>query len=71
MEMQLQAITDDERVAWVKIIENILVVVDAQYIEQATKGEWQVGLVRCLTRLGDGGGELNPLDDIILILRHT
>lgn len=55
--MQIQVVNDDERVAWTKIVENILVVVDAQYIEQSTKGEWQMGLLRCLTKLGEDASE--------------
>ena len=58
MEMQLLSVVDDERIAWTKIIENILLVVDSQHIEQVTKGEWQTGLVRCLGELVKGSGKL-------------
>ncbi|KAH8115698.1 ribosome 60S biogenesis N-terminal-domain-containing protein [Phellopilus nigrolimitatus] len=51
IEMQLLIVKTDESIAWAKIIENILVVVDSGKIEQATKGEWQTGLLRCLTKL--------------------
>lgn len=57
--MQLLTVIDDERVAWTKIIENILVVVDSRYIDQATKGEWQAGLSRCIEKLVSNAGKLD------------
>jgi hypothetical protein len=68
--MQLQVIIGDERVAWIKIIENILVVVDPRVIEQATRGEWQIGLVRCLETLmhdRDTGAGEHPNEPIQMI----
>lgn len=56
MEVQLQTVKVDECTAWVKIVENILLVVDAQKMEQATKGEWRAGVVRCLNSLVQGAG---------------
>ncbi|KAI5117575.1 hypothetical protein M0805_005637 [Coniferiporia weirii] len=51
IEMQLLTVKNDENVAWARIIENVLVVVDTEKIEQATNGEWQAVLLRCLTSL--------------------
>lgn len=43
--------------SWLKIIENILVVVDSHQIEHATKGEWELSLLRCLNSLLHEAGE--------------
>lgn len=48
MEVQIKLARHDEHLAWTKIIENIVVVVDHKKLEQANKGEWQSGLLRCL-----------------------
>ncbi|KAJ6508841.1 ribosome 60S biogenesis N-terminal-domain-containing protein [Mycena sanguinolenta] len=47
IEMQLTASTA-EAVAWIKILENILIVVDAQKMESSTAGEWRFVICRCL-----------------------
>ncbi len=41
-------------VEWIKILENILFVVNADRIEAATKGDWIAIISRCLCRLLDG-----------------
>lgn len=51
MEMQLMSLNADEAVAWVKIIENIAVVVDQEKLDQVTRGTWRSGLMMCLNRL--------------------
>lgn len=56
--MQLLSVENDERIAWMKIIENVSTVADSQHIEHATKGEWQIGLVRCLGKLIEGAGKM-------------
>ena len=56
LEMQLSSIRNDERVACVKIIENILVTANHDQMEQATEGEWQAGLLRCLISLMSDAG---------------
>lgn len=40
-------------IAWIKILENILVVVDSKKIEASTNGEWRSTISRCLERLLD------------------
>ncbi|KAJ3506576.1 hypothetical protein NLJ89_g6794 [Agrocybe chaxingu] len=42
-----------EGLAWIKILENILVVVDSDKIEAATNGEWRTVICRCLLFLLD------------------
>ena len=42
-----------EGMEWVKILENILVVVDAAKIETATNGQWRAVICRCLGYLLD------------------
>ena len=49
--MQLLSLKSDECVAWAKIVENILVVVDSEKIEKATRGQWKAGLLRCIEML--------------------
>jgi len=41
-------------VEWIKILENILFVVNADRIEAATKGDWTTIISRCLCHLLDG-----------------
>ena len=57
--MQLLALKSDEYVAWAKIIENIVVVVDSDRMEKATRGEWRAGLLRCLLGLLHDAGRLS------------
>ena len=40
-------------VAWIRILENILIVVDSNKIESSTNGEWRSAIGRCLEYLLD------------------
>lgn len=51
--MQL-LLSTTEAVAWVKILENILIVVDAQKMESSTGGEWRFVICRCLSLILQG-----------------
>jgi hypothetical protein len=42
-----------EGVEWIKILENILVIVDHNKVEASTNGEWRVIICRCLSYLLD------------------
>ncbi|KJA21610.1 hypothetical protein HYPSUDRAFT_87850 [Hypholoma sublateritium FD-334 SS-4] len=42
-----------EGVEWIKILENILVIVDAAKVEASTNGEWRTIICRCLMSLLD------------------
>lgn len=54
IEMQiLQSSTKAEGVEWIKILENIIIIVDANKIEASTNGEWRVIICRCLGYLID------------------
>ncbi|KAJ7759032.1 ribosome 60S biogenesis N-terminal-domain-containing protein [Mycena olivaceomarginata] len=53
IEMQL-LLSTTEAVAWVKILENILIVVDAQKMESSTGGEWRFVICRCLSLILQG-----------------
>ncbi|PPR04905.1 hypothetical protein CVT24_007149 [Panaeolus cyanescens] len=57
IEMQLlqtsASTVDNESIEWIKILENILVVVDPSKLESATSGEWRSIICRCLARLLD------------------
>ncbi|KAI0751700.1 ribosome 60S biogenesis N-terminal-domain-containing protein [Daedaleopsis nitida] len=48
IEMQLPTMHGDESLAWARILENILAVVDASKIEAVTNGEWRTIAARCL-----------------------
>lgn len=71
MEAQLISVKIDEKVAWVKIIENILVVANPSQLDRGTKGEWQRSLLRCLTSLlheaGSHCSRVKPLSRFDLI----
>ncbi|KAF8905722.1 ribosome 60S biogenesis N-terminal-domain-containing protein [Gymnopilus junonius] len=54
IEMQLlYSTTKAEGVEWIKILENILVIVDASKLEVATNGDWRYIICRCLACLLD------------------
>jgi nucleolar pre-ribosomal-associated protein 1 len=56
--MQLQTtVKNGESIAWVRILENILTVVDPVKIGAATKGEWRKTVARCLMYLLNSSGE--------------
>ena len=48
MEMQLPTMHAEEAVAWVRILDNILAVVNSSKVEAATDGEWRTTAARCL-----------------------
>ena len=46
----------DEDLLWMRVLENILDVVDPSKLESATGGEWRAAIGRCITLLqGDTG----------------
>lgn len=51
IELQLQNVQSDEDLAWIKILENILVTVDTQKLEASTGGEWRASITRCILAL--------------------
>ncbi|KAF8185167.1 ribosome 60S biogenesis N-terminal-domain-containing protein [Pholiota molesta] len=52
IEMQLsQPTSKSEGVEWIKILENILVIVDSKKVEASTNGEWRAVICRCLMSL--------------------
>lgn len=54
LEMQLlRSTTKAESVEWIKILENIIVIVDANKVEASTNGEWRMIICRCLGYLLD------------------
>ncbi|KAJ7095895.1 ribosome 60S biogenesis N-terminal-domain-containing protein [Mycena belliarum] len=53
IEMQLR-ISTAEAVAWIRIVENVLLVADAQKMESSTGGEWRFVICRCLSLVLQG-----------------
>jgi len=53
IEMQLLGSIGSESVAWLKILQNIMAIVDPVKLETATNGEWRSTLSRCLCLLVD------------------
>ncbi|KIY45257.1 hypothetical protein FISHEDRAFT_49590 [Fistulina hepatica ATCC 64428] len=51
IESQLQTVRENERTAWIKILENIMTVPDAAKLETLTQGQWRQSICRCLTLL--------------------
>jgi nucleolar pre-ribosomal-associated protein 1 len=49
--MQLQSVRGNEVIAWVKVVGNILTVVDPGKLETSTGGEWRIVLCRILLLL--------------------
>ncbi|KAI0368460.1 hypothetical protein BV20DRAFT_969281 [Pilatotrama ljubarskyi] len=48
VEMQLQTMRSEEAIAWARILENILAVVNPSKVETATDGEWRAIASRCV-----------------------
>ncbi|CDO76370.1 hypothetical protein BN946_scf185011.g34 [Trametes cinnabarina] len=48
IEMQVQTVRAEEAVAWARILENILAVVNPTKLEIATDGEWRTSIGRCV-----------------------
>jgi nucleolar pre-ribosomal-associated protein 1 len=62
--MQLQTgVKTEEGIAWVRLLENILTVVDPVKIESVTDGEWLKTITRCTIYLLGTSGELTSCDD--------
>ena len=49
----LHSNSKSEAVEWVKILENIIVIVDHNKVEASTNGEWRVIICRCISYLLD------------------
>jgi nucleolar pre-ribosomal-associated protein 1 len=58
--MTLLAYREDEGLIWMKVLENILDVVDPVKLESATGGEWRAAIERCMTLLqGESGAYMS------------
>ncbi|KAI0333443.1 hypothetical protein GY45DRAFT_306027 [Cubamyces sp. BRFM 1775] len=51
MEMQVQSVRAEEAIAWARILENILAVVNPAKVEAATGGEWRAIIGRCVRKI--------------------
>jgi nucleolar pre-ribosomal-associated protein 1 len=59
--MTLLASREDEGLLWMKVLENILDVVDPVKIESATGSEWRAAIGRCMTLFqGELGAYMLP-----------
>lgn len=57
--MTLLAPREDEGLLWMKVLENIIDVIDPLKLESATGGEWRAAIGRCMTLLqGESGAYL-------------
>ncbi|KAJ7069818.1 ribosome 60S biogenesis N-terminal-domain-containing protein [Mycena amicta] len=63
IEMQLLVSTTGA-VSWIKILENILLIVDPLKLESSTGGEWRSVICRCLLLVVDGASQSAKLGDI-------
>ncbi|KAF5371676.1 hypothetical protein D9758_003519 [Tetrapyrgos nigripes] len=69
IEMQLLNPRDEECIAWLKVIENIVVVVDKDKMERVTDGEWRACMGRCLFSLLSGCKSMFDLGMLHLVTR--
>lgn len=53
VEMQLVEGCNEDSVPWLKILENVLLVVDSQKIDSSTNGQWRSIIGRCLGHILD------------------
>ena len=49
--MQVQSVRAEEAIAWARILENILAVVNPTKVEAATGGEWRAIIGRCVRKI--------------------
>jgi nucleolar pre-ribosomal-associated protein 1 len=56
IEAQLISVKVSENVEWVKILDNIMAIVDANKVEAATEGGWRSTICRCLCILMERNG---------------
>jgi nucleolar pre-ribosomal-associated protein 1 len=55
--MMLLSPREDEGMSWMRVLENILDVVDPLKLESATGGEWRAAIGRCMALVqGDTAG---------------
>jgi nucleolar pre-ribosomal-associated protein 1 len=60
--MTLFAWREGEGLLWMRVLENILDVIDPVKLESATGGEWRAAIGRCMTLLqGDTGAYVRLL----------
>jgi len=58
--MTLLASREGEVLLWMKVLENVLDVVDPAKLESATGGEWRAAIGRCMTLLqGESGAYMS------------
>ncbi|KAH9180077.1 ribosome 60S biogenesis N-terminal-domain-containing protein [Lactarius sanguifluus] len=57
VEMMLLVPRDDEVLSWMRVLENILDVVDPAKMESSTGGEWRAAIGRCVTSLQGNTGK--------------
>jgi nucleolar pre-ribosomal-associated protein 1 len=58
--MTLLASREDDGLLWMKVLENILDVVDPVKLESVTGGEWRNAIGRCMTLLqGESGAYMS------------
>ena len=61
--MMLLVPRDDEVLSWMRVLENILDVVDPAKMESSTGGEWRAAIGRCMAALqGNTGKYSHRLD---------
>ena len=59
IEMMLLVPRDDEVLSWMKVLENILDVVDPAKMESSTGGEWRAAIGRCVSSLQGNPGKIS------------
>ncbi|KAF9046067.1 hypothetical protein BDZ89DRAFT_1155358 [Hymenopellis radicata] len=60
IEMQVMHVCDDETVLWLKVLENVIITLDAQKVEANTNGQWRYVLGRCLSHILRCPSSANP-----------
>ncbi|KAJ7675860.1 ribosome 60S biogenesis N-terminal-domain-containing protein [Mycena polygramma] len=65
IEMQL-LVSTAEAIAWVKILENILLIADARKMESSTAGEWRFVICRCLSLILQGANRCSKPEAIFI-----
>ncbi|KAF7299108.1 hypothetical protein MIND_00859100 [Mycena indigotica] len=66
IEMQL-SVSGSEAVSWLSVLDNILVIVDAQKLESSTGGEWRATICRCLLLAVQAASQSSKLADSVTL----
>ncbi|KAG6853529.1 hypothetical protein C0991_003449 [Blastosporella zonata] len=71
IEIQLRTYKDTNTVEWIKILHNIMIIVDPGKLEASTNGEWRTVICRCLLILTENPKSAHPSAALLQAVQAT